>query len=79
MYDYVYIVKCKIEIFKCDLKYFFCFINKEIVNVVKSVREFIEVIMKDENYYEIYERRVEVCFLNYLDIYWVESKVDYFL
>lgn len=60
-------------------KIFFCFINKEIVNVVKSVREFIEVIMKDENYYEIYERRVEVCFLNYLDIYWVESKVDYFL
>lgn len=60
-------------------KIFFCFINKEIVNVVKSVCEFIEVIMKDENYYEIYERRVEVCFLNYLDIYWVESKVDYFL
>lgn len=69
MYDYAYTVKCKTETLKCDLKYFFCFINKEIANAAKSVREFTEAIMKDENHHEIYERRAEVCLLNYSDIH----------
>lgn len=68
MYDYVYTVKCKTETLKCDLKYI-CFINKEIANAAKSVREFTEAIMKDENHHEIYERRAEVGLLNYSDIH----------
>lgn len=59
-------VKCKTETLKCELKYF-CFENKEIANAAKSVREFTEAIMKDENHHEIYERRAEVCLLNYSD------------
>lgn len=58
--------------------YYFCFINKEIANAAKSVREFTEAIMKDENHHEIYERRAEVCLLNYSDTHWVESKADIF-
>lgn len=34
--------------------------------------------MKDENHHEIYERRAEVCLLNYSDTHWVESKADIF-